>query len=135
MKFPLLILFLLSSFFFGQQKEYTFKLKAKKFKKEFLKTRTQAQPITLYSIQGQPIVFLVKEYSISEAPIENIYTFKGKSQDDTQLIYFTLAKDKISGAYSQNGVEFYFEPISKCNRYKVYRENEIQVGQEHDVVE
>lgn len=125
------------SFSFAQQKEYTFKLNAKKFKKEFLKNKNLPQQITLYSTEGQPIIFLVKEYSISETPIPNIYTFKGKSQDDKKLVYFTLSNKKISGSYSQNGVEYYFEPLSKCNRYKVYTQtrNEDRIGQEHDVVD
>ncbi|KMQ58714.1 hypothetical protein ACM46_22100 [Chryseobacterium angstadtii] len=132
-----LLLILIFGILSAQSKEHQFRFDVKKFRKEWTKSKHEKSSLQLkiFDPNGSPLIFNIMESSISEQPIQNINTFKGSSMDGTKRISFTLTKKTISGSYSDQGVEVYFDPvINKKSLYKVYIPNSVQTGQEKDFV-
>lgn len=131
-------------FVFGQNsKEFVFKFNVKKWNKEFVKKQKKSQDkvatINLFDVNGKSVLFHLQQRSISEVEVPNVKIFKGKSADDAKLITLTILPKSMSGAYLDNGVQYFIEYIKgSCNKYKVYTKLEIdkkiEVGQINDDV-
>lgn len=131
-------------FVFGQNsKEYVFKFNVKKWNKEFVKQQKKSQDkvatINLFDVNGKSVLFNLQQRSISETEVPNVKIFKGKSADDAKLITLTILPKTMSGAFLENGVQYFIEYIKgSCNKYKVYTKPEIdkkiEVGQINDDV-
>ena len=140
----LIVCLLLFGFVFGQSpKEYIFKFNVKKWNKEFVKKQKKSQDkvatINLFDVNGKSVLFHLQQRSISEVEVPNVKIFKGKSADDAKLITLTILPKSMSGAYLENGVQYFIEYIKgSCNKYKVYTKPEIdkkiEVGQINDHV-
>jgi len=128
-----LLLVFIFSILFAQNQEYQFRFNVKKFRKEWMENKQSLQ-LKIFDPAGRPLTFNIAESSISEQPIPNINTFKGASIDGSKRISLTLTKKTISGSYSDQGTEVYFNPVKdkKCI-YKVYVSTP-PTGQEQDFV-
>lgn len=135
---------LFSGFLSGQNKqEFIFKFNVKKWNKELVKnkklTPNASFKINLFDVYGKPVLFYIKEKSISEVAVPDLKIYKGKSADDLKLISLTVLPMSMSGTYLQNGVQYFIEPLKgSCNKYKVYTnpavKKEVEVGQINDFV-
>ena len=124
------ILILLSILFFSQisaqeSQEFIFKFNVKKWNRIYNKqqkiSKNKTTIITLSDVYGKEVLFEIKENSISEKPIENIKTFKGKSSDDKKTIALIILPKSLSGSYLENGQQYFIEPVkNSCSKYKVY---------------
>ena len=140
----LIVCLLLFGFVFGQNpKEYIFKFNVRKWNKEFINLQKQNQEkaatINLFDVYGKPVLFNLQQRSFSEVEVPNVKIFKGKSTNDAKLITLTILPKTMSGAFLENGVQYFIEPIKgSCNKYKVYTkpeiDKEIEVGQINDYV-
>ena len=140
----LIVCILLFGFVFGQSpKEYIFKFNVRKWNKEFINLQKQSQEkaatINLFDVNGKPVLFNLQQRSFSEVEVPNVKIFKGKSADDAKLITLTILPKTMSGAFLENGIQYFIEPLKgSCNKYKVYTkpeiDKEIEIGQINDYV-
>lgn len=123
--------------------EFIFKFNVKKWNKEFAKEQKlnagEMFSINLFDVYGKPVLFKLKEKSISAVEVPDLKIFKGKSADDSKIISLTVLPKSMSGAYLENGVQYFLEPIKgSCNKYKVYTkpklDEKVEVGQINDYV-
>lgn len=145
MKFTLLFTFI---FGFGlvsgqNTQQFIFKFNVKKWNKEFVKQQKLNEDgmfsIDLFDVYGKPVLFKLKEKSISEIEVSDLKIFKGKSADDLKIISLTVLPKSMSGAYLENGVQYFIEPLKgSCNKYRVYTKpvlnEKVEVGQINDYV-
>ena len=145
MKFilPLTLMFCFGLFSGQNSQEFIFKFNVTKWNREYVKVQkssvNQIFPITLFDVEGKPVLFEVQEISISEVKIPDIKIFKGKSADDLKIISLTVLPDSFSGSYLQNGIQNFIEPVKgSCNKYKVYTkpnvDKKVEVGQINDFI-
>ncbi|SFN37801.1 hypothetical protein SAMN05421594_2443 [Chryseobacterium oleae] len=118
----------------SQARSYIFYFNGKKLKREVAKQPEKVYTVTLFSAYGEKLNFKVSENQISEQKIPGMLFFKGKSENGSRIISFTLRHDKISGSFSDNGKEVYFEPTKRRNYYKSYEIQGVKAGQENDEV-
>lgn len=142
------ILMLLSILFFSQisaqkSREFIFNFNVKKWNRTYHKqqkiSKEETSTIKLYDVYGKEILFEIKENSISEKPIEDVKTFKGKSSDDKKTIALIILPKSLSGSYLENGQQYFIEPVkNSCNKYKVYIypkiDKDVDLGQIEDCV-
>ncbi len=123
--------------------EFIFKFNVKKWNKEFTKQKKLSKDagftISLFDVYGKSILFRIKENRISEVEVPDVKFFKGKSADDKKILSLTILPKSMSGAYLENGIQYFIEPIiGSCNKYKVYTTPElnkkVEVGQINDYV-
>lgn len=138
-----IILFLLFTLFcnlLGQSRSFTFNFNPKKFIKENKLNKGGGKEIifNLYDINGKETKYITADRTSDALRKEEIYSFKGKSEDGTKLITLTIASGNLTGAYMESGISYFIEPLEKkCKKkYKIYMNPEkgFQVGQPHDVV-
>jgi hypothetical protein len=144
MKFTLLFTLIFSfGFVSGQNsQQFIFKFNVKKWNKEFTKQKylnpDQVNIISLFDVRGNPVLFKIQEKRISEMEVIDLKFFKGKSADDMKILSLTVLRKSMSGAYLENGVQYFIEPDKGCNKYKVYTKpdlnKKIKVGQINDFV-
>ncbi|KEY19557.1 hypothetical protein [Kaistella antarctica] len=143
MKFNALFIFLLCFGLVSGQKsqQFIFKFNVKKWNQEFTKqqklTRDGVSSINLFDVDGKPVLFKVSERSISEVAVPDLKILKGKSADNQKIISLTILAKSMSGAYLENGLQYFIEPVKgSCNKYKVYIKPNLnekgEVGQIND---
>ena len=143
MKFNALFIFMLCFGLVSGQKsqQFIFKFNVKKWNQEFAKqqklTKDGMFSISLFDVHGKPVLFKVLERSISEVAVPDLKILKGKSADDQKIISLTILKKSMSGAYLENGMQYFIEPLNgTCNKYKVYIKpnlnEKVEVGQIND---
>ncbi|CAI8799836.1 hypothetical protein [Chryseobacterium sp. IT-36CA2] len=139
-----IILFLLFTLFCnisGQSRSFAFDFNPKKFIKEnkLNKGGTKEIIFNLYDINGNETKYITADRTTEALRKEQVYSFKGKSEDGTKLITLTIASGNLTGAYMENGVSYFIEPLEKnCKkRYKIYINSGkgFQVGQPNDVIQ
>lgn len=137
----ILTVLLFTLFCNAQAQEFTFTFNPKKFIKEHqLNVGGNKKVITfnLFDYNGKETQYITANITSEKLRKEKIYSFKGKSEDGTKLITLTIASDRLSGAYLENGKSYFIEPIDKnCKKkYKIYRKpnGDYQVGQPDDAV-
>ncbi|MGH1517271.1 hypothetical protein [Chryseobacterium sp. JK1] len=140
----MILLFLLFTLFCntsGQSRSFTFNFNPKKLIKENRLNKEGGKEIifNLYDINGKETKYITTDTTTEALRKEQIYSFKGKSEDGTKRIILTIASGSLTGAYTEKGVSYFIEPLErKCKKkYKVYIHSEkgFQVGQPNDVIE
>lgn len=126
----------------GQKsQQFIFKFNVKKWNQEFAKQQKLNKggvfSINLFDVTGKPVLFKVTVRNISEVGVPDLKIFKGKSADDQKIISLTILSKSMSGAYLENGMQYFIEPIKgTCNKYKVYIKpnlnEKVEVGQIND---
>lgn len=138
-----ILIFLLFTLFCnasGQSRSFTFNFNPKKFIKENKLTEGRKKEIffNLYDINGKETKFITADRTTEALRKEQVYSFKGKSEDGKKLITLTIASGKLTGAYMENGLSYFIEPLEKnCKKkYRIYASPEkgFQVGQPDDVI-
>ena len=121
--------------------EFIFNFNVKKWNREYVKKEKSPQNerfiINLFDVHGKPILFNIKEKSFSENKIDGIRMFKGKSSDELKVISLTILSKSMSGAYLENGIQYFIEPVKgTCHQYKVYvnptEKKKLEVSQSND---
>lgn len=136
----LFLLFILFCNVAGQSRSFTFDFNPKKFIKENKLNKEGRKEIifNLYDINGKETKYITTDRTSEALRKNEIYSFKGKSEDGTKLITLTIASGNLTGAYMENGISYFIEPLEKkCKKkYKVYINSgkDLQVGQPNDAI-
>ncbi|MFZ4928664.1 hypothetical protein [Chryseobacterium sp. Mn2064] len=138
----ILLFLLLMSFCnaFGQSRSFTFNFNPNKFIKENKLNEGAGKEIifNLYDINGKETKYITIDRTTEPLRKEQVYSFKGKSEDGTKLITLTIASGSLTGAYMENGISYFIEPLEKKwkKKYKIYINSGkgFQIGQPNDAV-
>ncbi|ROI05689.1 hypothetical protein EGI16_04720 [Chryseobacterium sp. G0240] len=123
-----------------QSQSFTFTFNPSKFIRENKLKEGSRKELTfnLYDIHGKETKYTTADKTSEMLRKQNIYSFKGKSEDGTKLITLTIASGKMTGAYLENGNSYFIEPLNKnCKKkYKIYTkpDGNYPVGQVEDAI-